>query len=1175
MAEQRIINGWIYEKDAQGNIVPVGPAPAAAPQISATPLPRNPATVAKEAAAAAERAADNARAEAQLRLSQAASARGASAEMRAAEKAELDRREWLATHNPDGSPKPTANSIKPTEVQGKAAAFLIRALGANRAYSDTGVGARNIFAQALQDKAPNLTNELLNASPQQVANSAQDEFIAASLRQDSGAAIPPEEMERQRRIYFPMPGDGPAAIKQKEQARARAIAGLDMLAGPLRDQAYQRFNALEKQNSGKSDDTPDDPLAAMQGGQSPAGGGANPGFASGGATEKSIAIPQQMQQEHAAFLQKNWGRIDPEAYAGFRATLDHKYGFEPRPDAYRAIVPDLNKRAQQGGSPAGLDIPPVNARMDGIDQVNASLFNNSVGGLAFGVGDQLGLADEMAGGVRSLINGTDYDVEVARADAMKQAMGDAYGTENVIGNIGGAILTGGALAKAAPGLTGALTNTTGRAIGTGSAFGALTGAGETNDNRALGGMYGAALGVLGGGAGAAASPLIRGAMGTQAGQAISRGGRAAWNNTAGRVPGLPTVAPAPIVPQMAKGEALLPAEVLENAIPNLQDADRLGLPYALADADPKLRMLAGSVARRSADARQLGENTFEPRARGQADRLVKAIDVLAPITDIKKRSGDLMKAGSTAAEPYYTRAYAQNALDDPVVQSILGTPSGQDAMKRAYRIAADERRDPTAMGFVLDETTGGVQINQDGRFIRPEMPHEKGLISGKGNRAPDDLISFVRQNGGLKNQSGELSHMGLTNAPRKGVPFAGQDTRWGPLVSENGRNLDDMGEAAFEAGFFNERPTTAEFLDALRDTHDGVNRRFRPEDQAIVSDYFARQESRYAASGDPNLVVDTSQPAGPRDFAPPEAYGRDVALPTYQTMHMVKRGFDDVVEDNRDAFGKLDLSGKPVAQGVNRLRGELNTRLGELNPDYAKGNEVYSRFAKRRDALDQGYNLLPRNNVPFRDFEETVGRARAYDDDFRQSEDRLIPELQRGYATNMADTADKMRLSGNPYEAVYGAPVQQRKVSTLFPEGAADFGRTYNLERDMLKTAYEVLGGSPTAMRQATDQQFDADGLGMAGNIAADMAGGGGMFTARGLIGRGMRALGDTARIKGGKSKADAIAPVLFKDDPRLTLDYLADLQERQALEAERARKYRTSAGLFGAILPSTFLGSE
>lgn len=142
-----------------------------------------------------------------------------------------------------------------TEGERKAGAFLIRALGANDSYEGTGVGPRSYVGQGLANNAPDFLNilpEFIGNSPErQVADSAQDEFIAASLRQDSGAAIPPEELERQRRIYFPMPGDTDETIAQKRMARLRAIEGLKQSAGSLAAASEERYRALQEPKDGE------------------------------------------------------------------------------------------------------------------------------------------------------------------------------------------------------------------------------------------------------------------------------------------------------------------------------------------------------------------------------------------------------------------------------------------------------------------------------------------------------------------------------------------------------------------------------------------------------------------------------------------------------------------------------------------------------------------------------------------------------------------------------------------------------------------------------------------------------------------------------------------------------------------------------------------------------------
>lgn len=135
-----------------------------------------------------------------------------------------------------------------TEAERKAASFLIRVLGANHDYRKAGVGPRSLPGEVMADWTPGLLNNLPssigNSSQRQQADAAQREFVMASLRQDSGAAIPPEEISNQIRTYFPVAGDMPDVIKQKEAARRRAIAGLGQASGRLAQESVAKFAKL-------------------------------------------------------------------------------------------------------------------------------------------------------------------------------------------------------------------------------------------------------------------------------------------------------------------------------------------------------------------------------------------------------------------------------------------------------------------------------------------------------------------------------------------------------------------------------------------------------------------------------------------------------------------------------------------------------------------------------------------------------------------------------------------------------------------------------------------------------------------------------------------------------------------------------------------------------------------
>lgn len=417
---------------------------------------------------------------------------------------------------------------------------------------------------------------------------------------------------------------------------------------------------------------------------------------------------------------------------------------------------------------------------------------------------------------------------------------------------------------------------------------------------------------------------------------------------------------------------------------NVTDAADLGLPYSLADADPRLRTLAGSVARRSQDARALAENTFAPRALGQADRAVNAIDqYLAPITDIEARAAQIRQQASNTARPFYDEAFSRAAPIDEQVGAMLQSPAGKDALRRAYSIAQNEGRDPLAMGF----------------------------------------------------------------------------------------NLNDQGEVVLQQA------------------------------------------------------------------------------PSFETLDLVKKGLDGILEGKRNPItGKLDISGDPEAQAVNGLRARLLGKLDEINRPYGQARAAYQDVIKRQNALELGNRTLPRGDLPQRKFDAALATMT----------DQYMPEAQRGYATAMADTVNRQRLSANPYNAVYGSPLQQGKVGAMFPDGAPRFDRQYQLEGDMSRTATETLGGSPTAARLSADQAFDS-GAGQVVSNGLDLATGGKL----GLLRRGAQFAGDRIRA-GSEARAAQIAPTLYNTDARAVLQYLDDLARKDAEAEVRRRAYAKASGLLG-----------
>jgi hypothetical protein len=123
------------------------------------------------------------------------------------------------------------NGNKPlTETQGNATAFGMRAKAANDIFGQLEAsgapvgGVENMLAQ----------NRITNvAAPDwaQKAQQAKMNFMSATLRKESGAAISQSEYDAEDRKYFPQPGDSDAVKQQKAQMRDLAIDTMRVQAG--------------------------------------------------------------------------------------------------------------------------------------------------------------------------------------------------------------------------------------------------------------------------------------------------------------------------------------------------------------------------------------------------------------------------------------------------------------------------------------------------------------------------------------------------------------------------------------------------------------------------------------------------------------------------------------------------------------------------------------------------------------------------------------------------------------------------------------------------------------------------------------------------------------------------------------------------------------------------------
>ena len=188
-------------------------------------------------------------------------------------------------------------------------------------------------------------------------------------------------------------------------------------------------------------------------------------------------------------------------------------------------------------------------------------------------------------------------------------------------------------------------------------------------------------------------------------------------------------------------------------------------------------------------------------------------------------------------------------------------------------------------------------------------------------RGPADLVTFLRSQGGVIDQGGELRAMGISDNAGRDLDFARGEQRFGRLVdNENGLTLDQAADLAWRSGYFPdhaERPTIAEFLDAVDNTNRGVQRSFRTDDLAEVDGFNAARDQRLAIErareqGAP-LAEDRGQPVSMNDLAanqPPVS------------------AYEEWGEQAPDFAGNIRLSKLDSPQSIQRALGQADRMTG-------------------------------------------------------------------------------------------------------------------------------------------------------------------------------------------------------------------------------------------------------
>lgn len=358
-----------------------------------------------------------------------------------------------------------------------------------------------------------------------------------------------------------------------------------------------------------------------------------------------------------------------------------------------------------------------------------------------------------------------------------------------------------------------------------------------------------------------------------------------------------------------------------------------------------------------------------------------------------------------------------------------------------------------------------------GRIVPATVPHEstelsRSTVTGWNGApvkkvGPTDLVGWLRLNGGLQNQVGELT--GLSNAARRGMDHVGQETRFGPLVNPDGMKLDDAAEKAWDAGWFPnslDRPDLNTFLDAVRGTHDGWGRVFHPDDWTELARFngargerLALESARGHNDGEP-IYTDKSEPAGAEvPFAPPEAYqewpagGPDFAgnlnLGKLDSPQDIKRALDTT----QRRVGGFDAAtrGRVTQAETERLAADLG-----MTPD--------TLIARRKGQAFNAEEALAARQILAKSSNELVNAAKALRNLGENPGDEALAEFRRKWVRHVAIQ-----------EQVAGATAEAGRALSQFRMDASSRA----IRGDVLNAMVNG-GGGADRIRNAADMLLDA-----------------------------------------------------------------------------------------------------
>lgn len=403
------------------------------------------------------------------------------------------------------------------------------------------------------------------------------------------------------------------------------------------------------------------------------------------------------------------------------------------------------------------------------------------------------------------------------------------------------------------------------------------------------------------------------------------------------------------------------------------------------------------------------------------------------------------------SKPLYEEAFAIGPVQSTTLDDLARRPSIKEAFRKAFRLAQEEGEDAYALGLHNMENPAD--------WVTDAAP----AAGAAGRAAPPPRQSLTRF---LAAESG--APLGRESQMRK----VGRDLQ--QRMFFDGENAERWAQRAWEEGYFpglTERPSPHQVYEALdRELRDRQHVSWQPKTPG-------------ASVGDeiPDDFGPDSYGSRPEPRTEP-VFGQ---VPTAKSWDYVKRGLDELIEEQRDPVTKR-LPRTDTMRLMDQTRREMRSELVRLNPAYGPALAAYTGPSRAIDAAHLGRSIITGKMDP-----EDIATG------LSMMSKNELDALKLGMARGLADQF----RGGNPQRVIRRFAtdqVVQDRLRAAFNNDAA-FGRFMDdviAEAEAQQSFNRVLSGSRTTpLREDIDAANEAasGGAEIVADVVARRAGGEGL----------------------------------------------------------------------------------